>query len=322
MTEPLFDSFGRKHDYLRVSLTERCNLRCRYCMPEEGIELSPRDHICTRQELLRLIDEFIRLGVRKVRLTGGEPLVRKDAGEIIDALAERPVSLAMTTNAVLVDRHLERMKKAGLTNLNVSLDSLDADRFMMITRRTHFDKVMNNIDLLIREDFNLKINCVVIRGMNEVEIPEFVEWTRDLPISVRFIEFMPFDGNRWQTEKMVPYAEIMDHIREHYSFEKLDDGPHDTTKHYRVPGYKGTFGVISSMTEHFCGSCNRIRLMANGAIKNCLFSESETDLLPALRNGDEVEPIIRDAIMNKKAKHAGMSNLATQHNRTMTTIGG
>ncbi len=322
MAEPLFDTYGRKHDYLRVSLTERCNLRCRYCMPEEGIELSPRKHICTREELLWLIDEFIRLGVKKIRLTGGEPLVRKDAGEIIDALAERPVSLAMTTNAVLIDRHIERLKRAGLTNLNVSLDALDADRFLMMTRRTNFDKVMSNIDLLIREGFNLKINCVVIRGMNEAEIPGFVEWTRNQPISVRFIEFMPFDGNRWQTEKMVSYAEIMDHIREYFSFEKLEDAPNDTTKHYRVPGYRGNFGVISSMTEHFCGSCNRIRLMANGAIKNCLFSDSETDLLTPLRNNEAVEPIIRQAITNKKAKHAGMDNISKQTNRTMTTIGG
>ncbi len=322
MSEPLYDTFGRKHDYLRVSLTERCNLRCRYCMPEEGIELSPRHHICSRAELLHLIDRFISLGVRKVRLTGGEPLVRKDAGEIIDEMAQRPVSLAMTTNAVLVDRYINRMKNAGLTNLNISLDSLDPDRFMMITRRTHFEKVMANIHLLLKEDFNLKINCVVMRGMNEDEIPGFVEWTRHLPISVRFIEFMPFDGNRWQTEKMVSYAEIMEHIRRDFTFERLDDAPNDTTKHYRVPGYTGNFGVISSMTEHFCGSCNRIRLMANGAIKNCLFSDSETDLLTPLRQGEDVEPIIRESIRNKKASHAGMENLADQPNRSMITIGG
>ncbi len=319
--QPLVDKYGRVHDYLRVSLIEKCNLRCRYCMPENP-EWTPKEKLCTTEELLRLIDLFISLGVRKVRLTGGEPLVRSDFDVILRHLADKDVELSMTTNGVLIDRYIPLLKQNGLCRINVSLDTLNPGRFAMITRRTGFETVMKNIRLLADEGFTVKVNAVIMRGINDDELTDFVEWTRNLPLTVRFIEFMPFDGNRWEDEKMVPLAEMKERISEHFSIMRLEDGPNDTTKHYRVPGFMGKFGIISSMTEHFCGSCNRVRLLANGALKNCLFSADETDLLTPLRNGEDPEPIIRRVIREKKPSHAGRFNIAKQENRSMVTIGG
>lgn len=321
MSEPLIDKHGRIHNYLRVSLIEKCNLRCRYCMPENP-DWTPKEELCTTDELLTLIDRFIELGIDKVRLTGGEPLVRKDFNTILEHLAGRGIELSMTTNGILIDRHIRNLKDHGLLKINVSLDTLIPERFAMITRRTGFEKVIKNIKLLVVEGFEVKVNVVVMRNMNEDELIDFVRWTKDLPIVVRFIEFMPFDGNRWDDDKMVPLAEMKERIGEEFDFNKLTDGPHDTTKHYQVPGFAGKFGIISSMTEHFCGSCNRIRLLANGAMKNCLFSTDETDLLSLLRNNEPLEPVIRKVIYEKKPSHAGRFNIAKQENRSMVTIGG
>jgi molybdenum cofactor biosynthesis protein A len=321
MKDPLIDKHGRIHDYLRVSLIEKCNLRCRYCMPENP-DWTPPEELCTTTELLKLMDLFISMGMKKVRLTGGEPLVRKDFDVILKHLAGKPVELSMTTNGVLIDRHIPMLKENGMRKINVSLDTLRQERFAMITRRTGFEKVMENICLLVEEGFNVKVNAVIMRGINDDELTDFVEWTRDLPVTMRFIEFMPFDGNRWDDEKMVSLAEMKERISDRFDIVKLEDGPNDTTKHYRVPGFAGKFGIISSMTEHFCGSCNRVRLLANGAIKNCLFSADETDLLTPLRNGEDTEPIIRRVIWDKKPSHAGRFNIAKQENRSMVTIGG
>jgi len=321
VSKPLKDGYGRVHDYLRVSLIEKCNLRCRYCMPENPV-WTPKEELCTTEELLSLIDTFIDLGVKKVRLTGGEPLVRKDFDYILEKLAGRGVELAMTTNGILIDRHIEKLKEHGLNKINLSLDTLIPERFAMITRRTGFEKVIENIDRLLEQDFEVKINAVIMRNINDDELTDFVEWTREMPVTVRFIEFMPFNGNSWNDDKMVPLAEMKERISEKYNFIKLEDGPNDTTKHYRVPGFEGEFGIISSMTEHFCGSCNRIRLLANGSMKNCLFSTDETDLLTPLRNGEDPESIIRRVILDKKPSHAGRFTIAKQENRSMVTIGG
>jgi len=318
----LFDEHGRLHDYLRVSLTERCNLRCHYCMPEDGVPLSPRESLCTYEELLAIIDTFCGLGVRKVRITGGEPLVRRDADKMILALGKRPVELALTTNGLLVDKFIDTFEQAGLANINVSLDTLDPDRFRLITRRSGFETVMDNIRLLVDRGFNVKLNMVVMRGINDDEIPAFAGLSRDLPVTVRFIEFMPFDGNRWDDGKMVPAQQIRELLGAHYELRRASDAPHDTTRHFTIPGHQGRIGIISSMSEHFCGSCNRIRLLASGAIKNCLFSDEETDLLTPLRRGQDLEPLIRTSIRKKKKQHAGMFELAEMPGRFMTTIGG
>ena len=328
----LTDSFGRNHTYLRISLTELCNLRCSYCMPAEGIELSPRNHIMNYEEIFDLAGIFVKHGVTRIRLTGGEPLVRRNVQELIKKLASLPVELSLTTNAVLADRFIDVFKDAGVSKINVSLDTLREDRFKQITRRDHFQKVWDNIQLLLREGFNLKLNTVLMKNFNEDEILDFVALTRNWPVSVRFIEFMPFDGNRWDLSKLVSLEDILHRIHSLYpvdQVEKLVDGPHDTSKNYRISGFSGGFAIISTVTNPFCDTCNRLRLTANGHLKNCLFSASEQDLLSALRRGDDVEPLIKRAVQAKQKARGGMDTLQKfsapewhTRNRSMISIGG
>ena len=199
----IVDTFGRFHDYLRISLTERCNLRCFYCMPEDGIQLRDKAEFMTTEELIFIAKKFVALGVKKIRLTGGEPLIRKDFADIIRQLGELPVELTITTNAVLVDKYIDDIKSAGVKSINVSLDSLKEERFNMISRRSYYTKIRENIDLLIKNDFHVKINIVLIKGTNDDEIIDFVNWTIREKIQIRFIEFMPFDGNNWNWEKKI-----------------------------------------------------------------------------------------------------------------------
>ncbi|MDU8885068.1 GTP 3',8-cyclase MoaA [Yeosuana sp. MJ-SS3] len=328
----LQDTFGRQHTYLRISLTELCNLRCTYCMPAEGIQLSPKSHIMTYDEVYTLAKIFVNHGVTKIRLTGGEPLVRKDADVILKKLATLPVELSITTNAVIVDQFIDVFKSCGIQNINVSLDSLNADKFKQITRRSNFERVYKNIMLLINEGFRVKLNAVLIKNFNDNEIINFIELTKQYPFSVRFIEFMPFDGNKWDKEKMVSYAEVMSLVNDNYKPNeviRLQDAPNDTSKNYQIKDYMGSFAVISSVTNPFCDSCNRIRLTANGKLKNCLFSATESDLLTALRQGQNIEPIIQKTVQSKFKIRGGMDTLKKleepklhSKNRSMITIGG
>ncbi|MBT8260538.1 MAG: GTP 3',8-cyclase MoaA [Flavobacteriaceae bacterium] len=328
----LKDSFGRTHSYLRLSLTELCNLRCTYCMPAEGIKLSPRSHIMNFDEIYTIARTFAEHGVTKIRLTGGEPLVRRDVDIILKQLATLPVELSMTTNAVVVDKFLDVLKDCNIKNLNVSLDSLQAEKFNTITRRNNFEKVYNNLLLLINEGFNVKINAVLIKDFNGDEIIDFINFTKKHDISVRFIEFMPFDGNKWDKSKMMSYAEVMEKVNSEFLPEqiiRLQDAKNDTTKNYKIDGYKGSFGIISSITNPFCDSCNRIRLTANGHIKNCLFSATESDLLTPLRAGKDITPIIKKTIQSKFKVRGGMDTLEKLEspelhgkNRSMIAIGG
>ncbi|MBQ0734800.1 GTP 3',8-cyclase MoaA [Aquimarina celericrescens] len=327
----LTDTFGRKHNYLRISLTERCNLRCTYCMPAEGIQLSPKEHIMTYEEIYTIAKKFVDLGVTKIRLTGGEPLIRKDASLILEKLASLPVQLTLTTNGVIVDKFVDQFKKCGIKTLNVSLDSLDAQKNKDITRRSYFDKVYQNILLLVQEGFKVKVNCVLMKGFNADEIINFINLTKDKPIQVRFIEFMPFDGNRWNMDKMVSLQEILAEVDSNFEKNdilKLEDAPNDTTKSYKIKGYQGTFAIISSVTNPFCDGCNRIRLTANGHIKNCLFSSKESDLLTPLRQGKSISSIIEKAIQAKFKVRSGMDTIDKfkqideHNNRSMITIGG
>ncbi|MFT5777224.1 MAG: molybdenum cofactor biosynthesis protein A [Crocinitomicaceae bacterium] len=326
----IVDKFGRTHDYLRISLTERCNLRCFYCMPEEGIQLRDKAEFMSGEELLDIAKTFVDLGVKKIRLTGGEPLIKKNAEHIIRELGKLPVELSITTNAVIVDRFIDVFKEAGIKSVNVSLDSLKEDRFNEISRRGYFTNITNNIDLLLKNDFNVKINIVVIKGVNEDEIVDFIEWTRNTPVHVRFIEFMPFDGNNWNWEKKVSYKEILDLAEAKYGGDQLyriEDQPNDTARNFRLLEAKGTFAIISSVTNPFCDTCNRIRLTADGKIKNCLFSEEESDLLSAHRKNLPIEPIIRKAIAAKHKERGGLLNFSNEEvgkhkNRSMTSIGG
>ncbi|TYP74320.1 GTP 3',8-cyclase MoaA [Aquimarina intermedia] len=327
----LTDTFGREHNYLRISLTERCNLRCTYCMPAAGITLSPKSHIMTYEEIYTIAKEFVANGVTKIRLTGGEPLVRKDAALIMEKLATLPIELAITTNGVLVDRFIETFKKCGIKTVNISLDSLSASKNKSITRRDYFTKVYNNIQLLLKEGFEVKLNCVLMKGFNDNEIVDFIALTKKQPLQIRFIEFMPFDGNKWNMEKLVSLEDILKQVYNRYDisdFIRLNDKPNDTAKNYQIKGYKGTFAIISSVTNPFCDSCNRIRLTANGHLKNCLFSTTESDVLTPLRNGNPIAAVIKKAVLAKKNTRNGMDTLqkfkdpAFHNNRSMIAIGG
>ena len=289
------DQHNRTHDYLRISLTEKCNLRCFYCMPAEGVELAPRSHLMTYEEVLAIAKVFVELGVKKIRLTGGEPLVRKGVGFIIEELGKLPVKLAITTNGIIVDRFIDTFKKAGLEAVNVSLDTLDRDKFAVVTKRDYFEKVLQNIHLLLKEGFKVKINAVLIKDINFEEITDFIDLAKEQPLEIQFIEFMPFGGNKWDWDKGISRQEIIDKVTAFYgaeNVERIDDEPNDTSVNYKIKNYRGSFAIISSITNPFCSTCNRIRLTANGRIKNCLFSTSETDLLTPFRNGEDIKPLI------------------------------
>ncbi len=328
----LQDNFGRNHAYLRISLIERCNLRCSYCMPEEGVQLSPKSHLMTYEEIFDIAKTFVKHGVTKIRLTGGEPLIRKDIPIILQKLATLPVELSITSNAIIIDKFIDILKASGIKSINVSLDSLDKEKFKHITRRDQFEKVYNNILLLVNEGFKVKVNAVLIKDFNDNEIINFINLTKDLPISVRFIEFMPFDGNKWDMSKMVSYKDVMNYVNISFKtkdIERLQDAPNDTSKNYKVKGYKGSFAIISSVTNPFCDSCNRLRLTANGQLKNCLFSSGESDLLTTLRAGKPIEPIIQKAVQAKFKIRGGMNTIEKlqepklhNNNRSMITIGG
>jgi molybdenum cofactor biosynthesis protein A len=329
---PMQDSHGRAHNYLRISITEHCNLRCTYCMPAEGIALTPRAHLMTADEIITIAKTFVKNGVTKIRLTGGEPLVRKDAKFIIEQLGKLGVELTLTTNGILVHEFIDTFKEAGVTTLNVSIDSLKKDKFNQITRRNYFEKVIENLDLLELNGFEVKLNVVVIKGFNDNEIIDFIEMTKDRNIQIRFIEFMPFDGNQWNKEKLVSYAEILSQANAFFTeqrVERTQDKPNDTSKNHKIRGYQGSFSVISSVTNPFCSTCNRIRLTADGKLKNCLFSNSETSLLGTLRAGESIEPLIFQNIKSKHAMRGGMDDdakfqnpLLFSQNRSMIKIGG
>ncbi|WP_339917952.1 GTP 3',8-cyclase MoaA [Yeosuana marina] len=328
----LQDSHGRDHTYLRISLVERCNLRCFYCMPAEGVQLTPKSHIMTYEEIYDIAKIFVNHGVTKIRLTGGEPLIRKDIPFVLEKLASLPVELSITTNAIIIHKFIDTLKLYGVNNINVSLDSLVKEKFKKITLRDQFEVVYNNILLLVKEGFNVKINAVLMRGVNDDEIIDFINLTKELPVSIRFIEFMPFDGNKWDLSNMVSYAEVMTYVNASFpeeTIKRLQDASNDTAKNYKIKGYKGSFAIISSVTNPFCDSCNRLRLTANGHLKNCLFSSSESDLLTTLRNGKSIEPIIQKAVQSKLKVRGGMDTLEKlqepkrhNNNRSMITIGG
>ena len=325
----LIDSFDRVHNYLRISLTDNCNLRCFYCMPEEDYEFTPHSRLMQPEEIESLAKLFVDNGVSKIRLTGGEPLVRKDAADIILRLAKLPVKLTLTTNATRLHDFVDVLEEAKVSSLNISLDTLDSDKFNIITRRDSFKKVMDNINLMIARNFHVKVNVVVMKGMNEHEINDFVAWTKEVPVHVRFIEFMPFEGNRWTSNQVFTWKEMLDEISRKYSPVALKGDIHDTAKKYSIEGHKGTFAIISTMSSPFCAGCNRMRLTADGKMKNCLFSQEETDLLTALRKGDDVLPLIQDSIRSKAKELGGQftkdfEKIHTEdlHNRSMISIGG
>jgi cyclic pyranopterin phosphate synthase len=298
-------------------------------MPEEDYVFTPASKLMQATEIEQLAKIFVAQGVNKIRLTGGEPLVRKDAGDIILRLSKLPVDLTITTNGTRIPEFLEVFKQAGMHSINISLDTLNRDKFQMITRRDQFDLVYENIQLLLDSGIKVKINAVVMKGVNDDEIIDFISWTKDHRAEVRFIEFMPFDGNHWASDKVVTLKQMLDIIQQKYSYIPLEQVRSETSKPYRVPGHAGTFAVISTMSANFCGDCNRMRLTADGKMKNCLFSQNETDLLNPLRRGEDIVSLIRQNIQSKAKQLGGQfdidfENLQAEdiHNRSMITIGG
>ncbi|KAJ1030692.1 hypothetical protein NDA18_001930 [Ustilago nuda] len=291
----LRDRHARQHTYLRISLTEKCNLRCLYCMPEDGVPLTPSNELLSTSEVERLASLFVSQGVNKIRLTGGEPTVRSDLPQIVSSLNELKQhgleQIGITTNGIaLGKRKLDTLVQNGLTHLNVSLDTLDSFKFEFMTRRRGHESVMACIErALALEMPSVKINVVVIKGLNDKQdVIDFVRFTKDKPITIRFIEYMPFDGNKWQVQKLVPYRDLVKTIQSEFpDFERISnrDDPNDTSKHWHVPGHQGTVGFITSMTENFCGTCNRLRITADGNLKVCLFGNAEISLRDAMRTG-------------------------------------
>ncbi|QNL50160.1 GTP 3',8-cyclase MoaA [Olivibacter sp. SDN3] len=323
------DTFHREHNYLRISLTDVCNLRCFYCMPEESYDFTPKVHIMRADEIEVIAKTFVDLGVSKIRLTGGEPMARKDFGNILLRLAKLPVELNITTNATLLDTYLTVLKEAHVKTLNISLDTLSAEKFKYLTRRDKFTLTMNNIRKAIQKGFRVKINMVVMKGFNDMEILDFIAWTQQDPVEVRFIEFMPFSGNRWTSNQVTSWKEILTMVEEHYAVIPLRGDVHDTAKKYALSGYESFFSIISTMSAPFCAGCNRMRLTADGKMKNCLFSKGETDLLSALRNGEPIRELILRNILGKAEKLGGQFDANFKElksedieNRSMISIGG
>jgi cyclic pyranopterin phosphate synthase len=298
-------------------------------MPEEEYDFTPASRLMQENEIFEIAKIFVENGVKKIRLTGGEPFVRKDAGRIIKSLSSLGVQLAVTTNGTRLHEFEDVLKASQIHSINISLDTLDKEKYKFITRRDMFDLVKKNIDHFIDKDFTVKINVVLMKDFNEDEIIDFIRWTKNVPVHVRFIEFMPFAGNRWTSNKVVSMEKILQRIESKFEFSQQEGGKNDTEKKYIIPGHKGSFGIISTMTKPFCESCNRMRLTADGKLKNCLFSNGETDLLTPFRNGEDILPLINQNIKSKAEELGGQftSNLKKVeagliHNRSMITIGG
>ncbi len=331
------DSHGRVIDYLRISLTDRCNFRCIYCMPEKGVQQMTHEEILRIEEVEELVHIAAGIGIRSIRLTGGEPLVRKGVVDLVDAITKTPgiENVSMTTNGVLLPRMAEDLKRAGLSRVNISLDTLDPDQFHMVTRVGYLEDTLAGIDAALAAGFDpVKINAVTVRSLNQ-DFLGFARLSVDRPLHVRFIEYMPvgessgFDGCGWGKKDVIPSEELLETINAHAREEGMDElvpagsdrpigwGP---ARYYEFPGAKGTVGFISPLSRHFCSECNRIRLTADGKIRPCLFSDTEYDVKSALREGgdDAVRAVLFEALGAKPDEHH--DKVGTE--RGMSQIGG
>ena len=328
--EPLKDGHGRVIGDLRVSVTDRCNFRCQYCMPAEGLPWLDREEILHFEEISRLVGLFAAMGVHDVRLTGGEPLVRRDFPRLAAMLAgiEDVRDLSVTTNGYLLERDAEALVGAGINRFNVSIDSLQKDRFFELTRRDALPQVLRGLDKLAEypEAHPIKINAVAMRDFTEEEAIPFAEFARRTPYEVRFIEFMPLDADHaWTADQVLTGAEIRAAIDAVYPREPEPREPHATARVYRFKDGRGRIGFINPVSEPFCGDCNRVRLTADGRLRTCLFSLNETDLRTPLREGAgdrDLEQIIRDAVWRKELKHHVGEPGFIQPARSMSAIGG
>jgi cyclic pyranopterin phosphate synthase len=328
--EPLVDGWGREIKSLRVSVTDKCNFRCRYCMPAEGLEWLPRDEVLSFEEIERLVRVLAAMGVEEVRLTGGEPLIRRDLPVLVEKLARVPgvADLSLTTNGVLLDRLADPLVRAGLRRVNVSLDTLSHTRFAEMTRRDALDRVLTGLAAAERhpELRPIKVNAVAIKGFTETEVPALAELARRKPYVVRFIEFMPLDADgTWRNDEVLTGGEIRAIIEERWPLEEIPAKPSSTARRFRFADGAGEIGFVNPVSEPFCSSCDRIRLTADGQLRTCLFSRREWDLKTPLRSGAtdaELEQELRWAVSHKELKHRINEAGFVPASRSMSQIGG
>ena len=330
MRAQLIDGHKRKIGDVRISVTDRCNFRCQYCMPAEGLPWLDRDDLLSYEEIARLVGLMASMGVHDVRLTGGEPLARRELWRLVELLSvdENVHDLSLTTNGYLLERQVEQLVAAGLRRVNVSLDALAPDRFFQLTRRNSLQKVLDGLAAAEKhpELRPIKVNVVALKDFTEDEVVRFAEFARKHPYEVRFIEFMPLDADRtWSRDKVLPNAEVRRLIHAAYPLKDMGRERHGTSRRWEFADGNGSIGFISPVSEPFCGDCNRIRVTAEGNLRTCLFSMTETDLRGPMRAGvsdDELEKIIRDAVWEKELKHHVNDAGFVQPLRTMSQIGG
>ncbi|KAA9346091.1 GTP 3',8-cyclase MoaA [Adhaeribacter soli] len=327
----LQDNHGRRINYLRLAVTDRCNLRCFYCMPENGIDWLSRKALMSYEEMLRICSVLVKMGVEKIRITGGEPFVRKDLMPFLTALSKLAglQELTLTTNGVLTAPFVPELKKLGIRSVNLSLDTLDRQRFHSITRRDELPQVLQTLEELLKHGIQVKLNAVVMEGKNTEDILPLAELTRSLPVSVRFIEEMPFNGSSGVKALSWDHFQILNKVREHFpEVHKIPDPPFSTSYNYQVPGYKGTLGIIAAYTRSFCGTCNRIRLTPTGNLQTCLYGESVLNVKDLMRSGKNDPELIEalESAMNRRAKNGWEAEKemlgSTLMHRSMASIGG
>ena len=328
----LFDNHGRPLNYLRLAVTDRCNLRCYYCMPAEGINYLPKKELLSFEEIERIVSILAGMGITKVRLTGGEPFVRTDLMQLIEKITQTQgiSDVHITSNGILMSPHVRELKALGIASVNLSLDTLDADRFKKITRRDEFGKTWETLQLLISSGIPVKINTVVMDEKNIEDIIPLVELSKNENISVRFIEEMPFNGEGSHYPKLNwTYKKIIEHIRSVFpSLQKITDPENATAYHYQVPGFKGNIGVIAAFSRTFCGSCNRIRITAQGVLKTCLYDDGVLNIKDLLRSGKSDDEIKTELLFafNHRAKDGVEAETARKQHplltESMSTIGG
>ncbi len=322
----LIDNHGRKINYLRLAVTDRCNLRCFYCMPEEGIDWLARKELMTYEEMLRICALLIKMGIEKIRITGGEPFVRKDIMPFLTELSKLSglKELTLTTNGVLTAPVVPELKKLGIRSVNLSLDTIDRNRFFAITRRDELPQVLETMDQLLRHGIDVKLNAVVMEGKNTDDIIPLVDLTKDLPVSVRFIEEMPFNGTGTYHPMNWDYVRILQTIKEQYpDIQKITDPQYSTSYNYHIPGHKGSVGIIAAYTRSFCGTCNRIRITPQGMLKTCLYDNGVLNIKDLVREGrsdQDVQTALLNAIGNR-AKDGFEAEKNSVH-ESMAAIGG
>lgn len=317
---------------MRLAVTDRCNLRCFYCMPEDGLDWLSRPELMSYEEMLCMCKLMVEMGIEKIRITGGEPFVRKDIMKLLTGIAriDGLKNLSITTNGVLTGQYITQLKDLGIKSVNLSLDTLDGARFFAITRRDEFASVMNTLDELLKHDFEVKINAVIMDGKNTQDILPMVALTKDLPVSIRFIEEMPFNGEshdyaglRWD------YVRILEKIKSHYpTIKKLNDEIHSTSYNYQIPGYVGTVGLIAAYSRTFCGTCNRIRVTPQGSLKNCLYDDGVLNIKDLMRSGatdEQIKQALLKAFSHRPVDGWEAERLRNEQigvHESMATIGG